>query len=79
MTMSWRESLRSPIVNYLPDYVQKEYLRAKMNEPETFSTTKNTRDLYRGINDSKEGYQPRTNILKDAKRDLVTRLPQYFG
>jgi len=27
--------------------------------------------LYRGINDFKNGYQPRTNIVKDAKGDLV--------
>jgi hypothetical protein len=38
----------------------------------TSSKTKNIRDLYRGIKDSKKGYQPRTNILQDAKRDLVT-------
>jgi hypothetical protein len=28
-------------------------------------------DLYRGINDFKRGYQPRTNIVKDEKGDLV--------
>jgi hypothetical protein len=28
--------------------------------------------LYRGINDFKTGYQPRTNIVKDEKGDLVT-------
>jgi hypothetical protein len=27
--------------------------------------------LYRGINDFKKGYQPRTNIAKDEKVDLV--------
>ena len=27
--------------------------------------------MYRGINDFKKGYQPRTNILKDEKGDLV--------
>jgi hypothetical protein len=27
--------------------------------------------LYRGINDLKEGYQPRTNVVKDEKGDLV--------
>jgi len=27
------------------------------------------RDLYRGINDFKKGYQPRTNIVKDEKGD----------
>jgi len=33
---------------------------------------KNVRDLYRDINDFKMGYQPRTNIVKDEKGDLVT-------
>ena len=29
------------------------------------------RDLYRGINDFKKGYQPRNNTVKDKKGDLV--------
>ena len=32
---------------------------------------KNIIDLYRGINDFKKGYQPRTNIVKDEKGDIV--------
>ena len=32
---------------------------------------KNIRDLYRGISDFKKGYQPRTNIVKNEKGDLV--------
>jgi len=40
-------------------------------ELETNSKIKNTRDLYRGISDFKKGYQPRTNILKDDKGDVV--------
>jgi hypothetical protein len=31
----------------------------------------NIRDLYRGINDVKKRYQPRTRIVKDEKSDLV--------
>jgi hypothetical protein len=27
--------------------------------------------LYRGINDFKRGYQPRTNVVKDEKGELV--------
>ena len=27
--------------------------------------------MYRDINDFKNGYQPRTNVVKDEKRDLV--------
>jgi len=33
---------------------------------------KHFRDLYRGIIHLKKGYQPRTNIVKDEKGDLVT-------
>jgi len=50
---------------------KKEYLKAKIDELETKSTIKNIRNLYRGINDFKMGYQPRTNIVKDEKSDLV--------
>jgi hypothetical protein len=32
---------------------------------------KKIRYLYRGINDFKKRYQPRTNIVKDEKVDLV--------
>ena len=28
-------------------------------------------DLYRGTNDMKKGYQPRTSIVKDEKGDLI--------
>ena len=50
---------------------KKEYLKAEIDELETNSKTKNIRDLYRGISDFKEGYQPRTNVVKDEKGDLV--------
>jgi len=46
-------------------------LKAKIEELETNSKIKNVRDLYRGINDLKKGYQTRNNIVKDEKRDLV--------
>jgi hypothetical protein len=39
----------------------KEYLKAKIQKLETNSMIKNIRDLYKGINDFKKGYQPRTN------------------
>jgi len=35
---------------------KKAYLKAKIEELETNSKTKNIRDLYRGINDFKKGY-----------------------
>ena len=46
---------------------KKVYLRAKIEELETNSKIQNIRDLYRGINDTKKGYQPRCNIVKDEK------------
>jgi len=46
-------------------------LKVKNEELETNSTNNNVRDLYRGINDFKKGYQPRTPIVKDEKGDLV--------
>ena len=49
-----------------------EYLKAKIDGFETNSKMKKITDLYRGINDFKKGYQPRTNIVKDKKGDLVT-------
>jgi len=50
---------------------KKAYLKAKIEELETNSKVKNIRDLYRGISDFKKGYQPRTNIVKEDKGDLV--------
>ena len=50
---------------------KKAYLKAKIEELETNSKIKNIKDLYRGINDFKKGYQPRTNVVKDEKGDLV--------
>jgi len=46
-------------------------LRPKIEELETNSEIQNVRDLYRGIKDFKKGYQPRCNIVKDEKGDLV--------
>ena len=44
-------------------------MTAKINELETNSKINNKKDLHMDINDFKESYQPRTNIVKD---DLVT-------
>jgi len=51
---------------------KKEYLKAKIDEPETNSKIKNIRDLHRGISDFKKSYQPGTNIVKNEKNDMVT-------
>jgi len=50
---------------------KKAYMRAKTEDPETNSKIKNIRDLYRGINDFKKGYQLRCNTVNDEKGDLV--------
>jgi len=50
---------------------KKAYLKAKIEELETKSKVNNVRDLYRGINDFKKGYQPRTIIVKDEKGELI--------
>ena len=50
---------------------KKAYLRAKIEEPEINNKIQNITDLYRGISDFKKGYQPRCNIVKDEKGDLV--------
>jgi len=50
---------------------KKAYLRAKIEELETNSNIENIRDLYRVVNDFKKVYQPRCNIVKDKKGDLV--------
>jgi hypothetical protein len=50
---------------------KKEYLKGKINELATNSKNKNVRDLYRGINVFKSGYQPRSNFVKDENGDLL--------
>ena len=62
------------------------FIMGIIEELETNSKINNIRDLYRGINDFKKGYQPRTIILKDEKGDLVahsrsimTRWKNYFS
>jgi hypothetical protein len=47
---------------------KREYLKDKINELESNSKNMNIRDLYRGINEFKKGYQTRTNLVKDERR-----------
>jgi hypothetical protein len=65
---------------------KRKHLKVKINKLETNSKNKNIWELYRGVNDCKKGYQPRTNIVKDEKGDLVsdchsilTRWRNYFS
>jgi hypothetical protein len=46
-------------------------LKDKINELETNNKIKNIRNLYRGINEFKKGYQPTINIIKDENDDLL--------
>jgi hypothetical protein len=50
---------------------KREYLKDKINELATNSKKKNIRDLCRGINGFKRGYQPKNNLLKDENGDLL--------
>jgi hypothetical protein len=50
---------------------RREYLKGKINELETDNKNKNIRDLYRGINEFKKGYQHTINIIKDEKGNLL--------
>jgi len=51
---------------------KKECLKPKIDGRETNSKIKNIRNLYTDISDFKKGYQPRINIVKDEKGELVT-------
>lgn len=48
-----------------------EYLSDKINNLETNIKTKNTKNLYAGIDEFKKGYQPGTNSVEDEKFDLL--------
>jgi hypothetical protein len=54
---------------------KREYLKGKINELVTNSKDKNIGDLYRGINEFKRSYQPRSNLVKNE--DAVCRLQQH--
>jgi hypothetical protein len=56
---------------------KKEYLKDKINKLVSNSKNKNIRDLYRSINERKKGYQPRTNLVKDEKGDLLVDLTKF--
>jgi hypothetical protein len=51
---------------------KREYLKGKINELETNNKNKNIKDLYKGINEFKKGYQPRINIIKDENGNLLS-------
>jgi hypothetical protein len=53
---------------------KREYLKDKMNELAMNNKNKNIRDLYRGINELKKGYQTRNNSGNDENGDLLEEL-----
>jgi hypothetical protein len=48
-----------------------EYLKDEIYVLATNSKNKNIRDLYKGINEFKRGYQPGSNLVKDENGDLL--------
>jgi hypothetical protein len=52
---------------------KREYLKDKITKLESNSKIKNIRDLYRGINEFKKGYQPRTKLVKDERGEIYAR------
>jgi hypothetical protein len=57
---------------------KREHLKGKINELET-NNKKNIRDLYRGINEFKKGYQPSINIIKDENGNLLADPQNVFN
>jgi hypothetical protein len=62
-----------------------EHLKDKFNKLESNSENKNIRELYRGINEFKKGYQPRPNLVKNDRSNLhvnphkiLNRWKKYF-
>jgi hypothetical protein len=53
-----------------------ECLKDKINELAT-NSKKNIRDLYRGINRFKRGYQPQSNLVKD-ENGICLQIPTTF-
>jgi hypothetical protein len=50
---------------------KREYLKGKINELRTNNKDGDIRDLYRGINEFKNGYQSRTSFVKYENGNLL--------
>jgi hypothetical protein len=55
---------------------KREYLKEKIKDLKTNSKNKNVR-LIRGLNEFKEGYQPKTDLVKD-ENDGCLQIPTVF-
>jgi hypothetical protein len=49
----------------------RQYMKDKINELARYRKNKNIRDLYRGINEFKKGYQSRNNFVRHENGDLL--------
>ncbi|KAJ4435216.1 hypothetical protein ANN_23794 [Periplaneta americana] len=58
---------------------KRDYLKGKVNEETKNSKNKNIRDLYKGIKEFKNGYQPRVNVIKDENGDLLADSPSILN
>ena len=43
---------------------KRDYMKAKVSKLEESSKNKNIREIYKGINEFKKGYQPRNYVIK---------------
>jgi hypothetical protein len=50
---------------------KREYLKDKIHELATHSKNKSISYLYRGMNELKKCYQPKTNLVKDENGNLL--------
>jgi hypothetical protein len=57
----------------------RDYFKGKINYLETNNKNKNSRDLYRSINEFKKWYRPRINIIKDENGNLVVEPQNIFN
>jgi hypothetical protein len=46
-------------------------LKDKITEIELNSKNKNIRDLYRGVSEFKKGYQPKSNLVRGERGNLL--------
>jgi hypothetical protein len=59
---------------------KRKYLKDEINKLETNNKNNNNVDLYRGINELKKGYQPRSNLVKDKdSHNILNRWKNYFS
>jgi hypothetical protein len=50
---------------------KREYLKDRINELQSNNENTNIRDMYRGVDEFKKGFQPRTKLVKDEEGDLL--------